>query len=139
MATQRLASNRSNTEVGIDIPGPEELINAAANELGGGNSRQLARPLFWVGSWTLVSLFSRIVCKLPPGGIFEGHPIAYYYLTLFGVFLAGVAEVYAAILLSSAQDGGGRVRAIAGPLLCASVVLLAALVALGVSPVPVVG
>ncbi|CAL4958110.1 unnamed protein product [Urochloa decumbens] len=136
MATQRLASNNTNNEVAIDIPGPEELINAAANELGGG--RQLVQPLFWVGSWTLVAVFNRIICKVPPGAIFEGHMIA-YYLTLFGVFLAGVAEVYSAILLSSAQDGGGRVRAIAAPLLCASVVLLAALVALGGSPVPVMG
>ncbi|CAO2193620.1 unnamed protein product [Urochloa humidicola] len=138
MATQQLANvdNNGNTEVPIDIPGPEELINAAADELGG-NPRQLARPLFWVGSWTLVAVFNRIVCKLPPQAIFEGNLIA-YYLTLLGVFLAGFAEVYSAILLSSAQDGG-RVRAIAAPLLCASVVLLTALVTFGGSPVPVMG
>ncbi|CAL4965185.1 unnamed protein product [Urochloa decumbens] len=139
MATQQqLSTINSNNQVGIDIPGPEELINAAANELGGGgNPRQLARPLLLIGSWTLVGVFNRIVGKLPPGAIFESNLIA-YYLTLFGVFLAGVAEVYSAILLSSAQDGG-RVRAIAAPLLCASVVLLTALVTFGGSPVPVMG
>ncbi|CAL4977779.1 unnamed protein product [Urochloa decumbens] len=138
MATQQqLSTINSNNQVGIDIPGPEEHINAAAQELVGGNPRQLARPLLLIGSWTLVGVFNRIVCKLPPGAIFEGNLIA-YYLTLFGVFLAGVAEVYSAILLSSAQDGG-RVRAIAAPLLCASVVLLTALVTFGGSPVPVMG
>ncbi|CAO2180887.1 unnamed protein product [Urochloa humidicola] len=138
MATQQVANIGNNSNNQVDIPGPQELINAAANELlGGGNPRQLARPLFKIGSLTLVAVFIRFVWMLPPGAIFQGNLIA-YYLTLFGVSLVGVAEVYAAILLSSARDGG-RLRAYAAPLLCGSVVLFAALVALGGYPVPVMG
>lgn len=131
MATQQLGND--NDELAIDIPaGPEQVISAAANELAGGNSSQLAHQLLWVGSWTLLLVFNRVVLKLPPGPIFDGHLIA-YYLTLLGSVLAGVAEVYFSILLRSAQDD----RAYAKPLLCASVVLLAAILALGGSPIPV--
>ncbi|CAO2161039.1 unnamed protein product [Urochloa humidicola] len=138
MATQQVANIGNNSNNQVDIPGPQELINAAANELlGGGNPRQLARPLFKIGPLTLVAVFIRFVWMLPPGAIFQGNLIA-YYLTLFGVSLVGVAEVYAAILLSSARDGG-RLRAYAAPLLCGSVGLFAALVALGGYPVPVMG
>ncbi|KAF8662889.1 hypothetical protein HU200_055471 [Digitaria exilis] len=99
------------------------------------NPRQLARSMFWVATCTIVTILNRIIYKLPPGPIFEGNETA-YYLTLFFAFLAGVAEVYAAILLSSAA---ARVEAWAAPLLCASVVLLAAVIALGGSPVLVMG
>ncbi|RLN24954.1 hypothetical protein C2845_PM07G01690 [Panicum miliaceum] len=66
-----------------------------------------------------------------------GHQIA-YYLILLGFFLAGVAEVFAGSLLYWGQDGG-RVRAYGVPLFFASVVLLAALIALGGTPFIVMG
>ncbi|KAF8705016.1 hypothetical protein HU200_031271 [Digitaria exilis] len=139
MATRRIANNNSddnnNNDVAIDIPGAEEMLQQVADHGLPANPKQLARSIFWVATCTLVTVLNRVIYKLPPGPIFEGNETA-YYLTLFLVFLAGVAEVYAAILLSSAA---GRVDAWAAPLLCASVVMLAAVITLGGSPVLVMG
>ena len=130
MATPQLANNdnsSNNNEIRIDLPGDEILQGIAT-----GNSRKFAGSLFWIGLATLAVVVNRSLYKPPPGSIFEGHQIA-YYLTLFGIFLAGVAEVFVGSLLFSqqVQDGGSGRRAFRVPLVCASLVPLGALIAPG--------
>ncbi|KAF8662900.1 hypothetical protein HU200_055482 [Digitaria exilis] len=100
-----------------------ELVDAAFEP--GASSRKLARALFAVGFLTLVMDLATSFYR-PPGGVFfERHRLA-YYLTLAGIFVAGVAEVSAACWLSSSSC-----TKLARIALCCSLLPLVVVIALG--------
>ncbi|BAS70378.1 uncharacterized protein [Oryza sativa Japonica Group] len=87
------------------------------------------KALRGVGFLTLVISVGTLVYKPPHGLLFQLHVLA-YYLTLVGIFFAGVVEVWTAFWVSEAGVGGGR-RAFGRAVLWASVVPLAAALGIG--------
>ncbi|KAL6626737.1 hypothetical protein ACP70R_030463 [Stipagrostis hirtigluma subsp. patula] len=69
---------------------PSDDMNAACEP---GSSRQLVRLLFSLGFLTLVTDLATALYRPPKAMIFESHKLA-YYLTLAGIFAAGVAELW---------------------------------------------
>ena len=107
---------------------PSEAMVA---EVGSDNSKQLQRWLCASGLATLVMDAGTAFYRPPHGVVFEQHRFA-YYATLAGIFAAGLGEVGTACwLASSGQQGRGRSRAFRAGVVCASVVPLVAIIALG--------
>ena len=103
----------------------------AAGAAGGGNSMQLQRWLCSSGLATLIMDAATAFYRSPHGVVFEQHRFA-YYATLAGIFAAGLGEVGTACwLASSGQQGRDRSRAFRAGVVCASVVPLVAIIALG--------
>ncbi|XP_062217066.1 uncharacterized protein LOC133917106 [Phragmites australis] len=122
----QLSSNSAATTIDMNTT---QVMEAAGEA---GTSKQLARLLFIFGFLTLLMDLATALYKPPSGVVFESHKRA-YYLTLAGIFAAGLAEVSTAFCLSVGSSGEsiGRLRAFARVVLCASVVPLAAVIALG--------
>ena len=97
----------------------------------GSDSKQLQRWLCASGLATLVMDAATAFYRSPHGVVFEQHRFAYYTI-LAGIFAAGLAEIGTACwLTSSGQQGRGRSRAFRAGVVCASVVSLVAIIALG--------
>ncbi|CAD6232708.1 unnamed protein product [Miscanthus lutarioriparius] len=112
--------------VSIDIS-PSEAAGAA----GSNDSEQLQRWLWALGLATLVMDLATAFYRSPHGVVFEQHKFT-YYATLAGILGAGLGEVGTACwLASSGQQGRGRSRAFRAGVVCASVVPLVAIIALG--------
>jgi hypothetical protein len=75
-------------------------------------------------------LAGTLVYKPPHGLLFQHHALA-YYLTLVGIFFAGVVEVWTAFWVSETAGVGGGRRALGRAVLWASVVPLAAALGIG--------
>lgn len=102
------------------------MVAAVAND-----SKQLHHWLFASGLATLVMAAATVLYRSPHGVVFEQQRFA-YYSTLAEIFAAGLAEVGTACwLASSGQQGRRRSRAFRAGVVCASVVPLVAIVALG--------
>ena len=124
--TLQLRINGHDGAVSVGIS-PSEAAGAA----GGGNSMQLQRWLCSSGLATLIMDAATAFYRSPHGVVFEQHRSA-YYATLAGIFAAGLGEVGTACwLASSGQQGRGRSRAFRAGVVCASVVPLVAIIALG--------
>ncbi|KAK3163872.1 hypothetical protein QOZ80_1AG0009480 [Eleusine coracana subsp. coracana] len=121
-------SNGAATIISVDaIIG--ELLGSVDEEpvAGGAASMQLERLLFFSGFLTLVMALATALYKPPRGVVFERHRLA-YYLTLAGIFLAGLGEIGTAFWLSRyGHPCGVFVRTI----LYVSLVPLVLVVALG--------
>jgi hypothetical protein len=119
-------NNGDNGAVSIGIS-PGEAAGAA----GSNDCKQLQRWLCASGLATLAMDAGTAFYRSPHGVVFEQHRFA-YYATLAGIFSAGLAEVGTACwLASSAQQGRARGRAFRASVVCASVVPLVAIIALG--------
>ena len=106
-------------------------IGISPSAAGGGNSMQLQRWLCSSGLATLIMDAATAFYRSPHGVVFEQHRFA-YYATLAGIFAAELAEVGTACwLASSYQRGRARGRAFRASVVCASVVRLVAIIALG--------
>uniref|UniRef100_A0A0E0FG51 Uncharacterized protein n=1 Tax=Oryza nivara TaxID=4536 RepID=A0A0E0FG51_ORYNI len=88
------------------------------------------KALRGVGFLTLVISVGTLVYKPPHGLLFQHHALA-YYLTLVGIFFAGVVEVWTAFWVSETAGVGGGRRALGRAVLWASVVPLAAALGIG--------
>uniref|UniRef100_A0A0E0MRA0 Uncharacterized protein n=1 Tax=Oryza rufipogon TaxID=4529 RepID=A0A0E0MRA0_ORYRU len=114
--------------------GAAEAAGVAGEEYRSGTPPpgQFVKELLGVGSLTLAMAAGTLVYKPPHGLLFQRHVLA-YYLTLVGIFLAGVAEVWTAFWLSEAAGDGRRRRrrALGRAVLWASVVPLAAIAGIG--------
>ncbi|OQU86323.1 hypothetical protein SORBI_3003G073133 [Sorghum bicolor] len=104
---------------------PSDAVGAA----GGSDSKQLQRWLWASGLATLVMDAATAFYRPPHGVVFEQHRFA-YYATLAGILAAGLAQVATACWLSSCR-GHGRSRAFRASVVCASVVPLVGIIALG--------
>ncbi|KAF0918319.1 hypothetical protein E2562_023390 [Oryza meyeriana var. granulata] len=105
-------------------------IGAAEAQDAGKELGSLTKRIKGVGLATLVMSVSTLVNEPAHGWFFEHHAVA-YYLTLMGIFIAGVVEVWTAFWLSGgAQAGHGR-RAFGAAVFWASVVPLAAVAGIG--------
>nr|TKW13411.1 hypothetical protein SEVIR_5G099400v2 [Setaria viridis] len=124
--------NSNNGAAAIDINTTELFTEDARSELV--TSSQLARSLFSVGFITLVMDVATALYRPPRGVVFQGHRMA-YYLTLAGIFAAGLAEVSTAFWLSCSGQEHGRRRAFARAVLYASVAPVVVIFALGGSTV----
>ncbi|KAF8705005.1 hypothetical protein HU200_031260 [Digitaria exilis] len=108
-----------------------EFVDAAA---GGASddaaaSRQLARLLLWVGSFTMLLDQFTALYRAPSGVVFQSHKLA-YYLTLAAIFAFGVAEVITAFALTRHRSNGS-VQAFARVVLYISVMPLVGAIAVG--------
>ncbi|CAL4958135.1 unnamed protein product [Urochloa decumbens] len=121
------------TAIGINAG---DLVDAAVDP--DASPRKLTSALLAVGLLTLAMDIATALYKPPRGAVFERRRLA-YYLTLAGIFAAGAAEVSAAFWLSCsgphAQHGGRRRVALVRALLCASLLPLVFVIALGGSSV----
>ncbi|KAL6626720.1 hypothetical protein ACP70R_030446 [Stipagrostis hirtigluma subsp. patula] len=123
------SNNNGGAAMDLEAQVPVELLSAGT-AMEPGASMKLARLLLWLGFLTLLMDVGTVLYKPPRGVIFERHHTG-YYLTLSGVFAAGIVEVWAAIWLSSPGEDNGRRLAYARALLYMSVVPLVVVVALG--------
>ena len=97
----------------------------------GSDSKQLQRWLCSSGLATMTMAAATAFYRSPHGVVFEQHRFA-YYATLAGIFAVGLGEVGTACwLASSGHQGRGRSRAFRAGVVCASVVPLVAIIALG--------
>uniref|UniRef100_A0A0E0JE01 Uncharacterized protein n=1 Tax=Oryza punctata TaxID=4537 RepID=A0A0E0JE01_ORYPU len=112
--------------VGAQVTGGEASAAAAA----GTPPETTVKALRGVGFVTLVISVGTLVYKPPHGLLFEHHVLA-YYLTLVGIFFAGVVEVWTAFLVSEAGDGCRLRRAFGRAVLWGSVVPLATALGIG--------
>jgi hypothetical protein len=104
-----------------------ELLSSSVDEQPSSSAASMRRMLFLSGFLTLAMDLATALYKPPQGVVFERHRLA-YYLTLAGIFLAGLAEVATAFWLSCyGQAHGVFTRAI----LYASFVTLVIVTALG--------
>jgi hypothetical protein len=110
---------------------PSEVVDVAA---GSNSTVQLRRWLVASGLGTMVMGAAAAFYRPPRGVIFERHRFA-YYATLTGIITAGLAEVAGAAFWPSSSGCGERgrahSRAFAATVFSASVVPLAAVIALG--------
>ncbi|KAG0536585.1 hypothetical protein BDA96_03G076400 [Sorghum bicolor] len=125
--TTQLRPIGDDVAVSIGISPSEAAAAAGTND-----SKQLTRWLCASGLPTLIMDVATAFYRSPHGVVFEQHRFA-YYATLAGIFAAGLAEVAIACWLaaSSGQQGHGRSRAFRASVVCASVVPLVAIIALG--------
>jgi hypothetical protein len=114
----------SNGDIAINVG------QGAAGDIGISTSTQIARMLFCVGFLTMVMAVATALYQQPRGVVFESHRLA-YYLTLGGIFAAGVAEVSTAFWLSGTGQANGRLVSFARGVLFASMMPLAGVIALG--------
>ncbi|KAL6626738.1 hypothetical protein ACP70R_030464 [Stipagrostis hirtigluma subsp. patula] len=132
MSTLQLdSSNNNGAAATIVMDAISEVLGSAGDHpdvVGAWKQLRLTRLLFLAGFLTLVMDLATALYKPPGGVVFQRHRLA-YYLTLAGIFAAGVAEVSAAFWLS--RYGQARGRPFARAVLCASVVPLVVVTALG--------
>ncbi|KAL6847900.1 hypothetical protein ACP4OV_022028 [Aristida adscensionis] len=130
MSTLQLdSSNNGAATIVMDEISQVVLGSAAGGEHdydGTASKRRLTRLLFLSGFFTLAMSLATALYRPPQGVVFQRHRLA-YYLTLAGIFAAGLAEVTAAFWLSRSRGRPIFARAV----LCASVVPLLVVVALG--------
>ena len=143
MTTLQLDNNTANNNgaAGTINIAPNELMADDHHDAPGGESSsvsgsgawstRLARSLVSVGFLTLL-MDTAVALHKPPGGVVFGRHVLAYYLTLAGIFAAGLAELWAAFSLSrSAPADAGRRFAFARAVLYASVVPLVLVIDLG--------
>ncbi|CAL4958153.1 unnamed protein product [Urochloa decumbens] len=126
MSTFQFDGNNNNATT-IDI-NTSELFVEDATEIGA--STRLARSLFLLGFVTLLMDITTALYKPPRGVIFQGHKLA-YYLTLAGIFVTGLTDIWTGIWLSSSSQQNGCLPVLARALLYASVVPFVVIVVLG--------
>jgi len=139
MATLQLDSNTANNGAAATINiAPDELMadddddapvgesSSVVSGSGAASSTRLARSLVSVGFLTLL-MDTAVALHKPPGGVVFGRHVLAYYLTLAGIFAAGLEELWAAFSLSRSAGGGAFARAV----LYASVVPLVLVIDLG--------
>ncbi|CAD6232687.1 unnamed protein product [Miscanthus lutarioriparius] len=127
MSTTLQLCTNGDDAVSIGIS-PSDAVGAAA---GGGNSMQLQRWLCSSGLGTLIMDAATAFYRSPHGVVFEQHMFA-YYATLVGIIAAGLADVGTACWLASfSQRGRTRGREFHASVVCASIVPLVAIIALG--------
>ena len=144
MVTLQLDSNTANNGAAATINiAPDELMadddddapvgesTSVVSGSGAASSTRLARSLVSVGFLTLL-MDTAVALHKPRGGVIFGRHVLAYYLTLAGIFAAGLAELWAAFSLSrSAPADAGRRVAFARAVLYASVVPLVLVIDLG--------
>ena len=121
-ATINIAPNELMADDHHDAPGGESSSVSGS----GAWSTRLARSLVSVGFLTLL-MDTAVALHKPPGGVVFGRHVLAYYLTLAGIFAAGLAELWAAFSLSRSAGGDAFARAV----LYASVVPLVLVIDLG--------
>ncbi|KAK3163873.1 hypothetical protein QOZ80_1AG0009490 [Eleusine coracana subsp. coracana] len=122
MSSMRLdSSNGATTAISINTG---EIVDAAGEDA---TIRPLARLLFASGFSTMLMDLATALYKPPRGVVFEGHKLA-YYLILAAIFAAGMVEVSTAFWFS--RYGRNR-TSLAKAVVCASVLPLVAVIALG--------
>uniref|UniRef100_A0A0E0FG53 Uncharacterized protein n=1 Tax=Oryza nivara TaxID=4536 RepID=A0A0E0FG53_ORYNI len=101
--TGEVQAGSDNLELGaveIQVPSGEEVIPAVSG------TGPLVKGLRGSGLLTLLVSVTTILNKPPHGVLFARHVIA-YYLTLAGIFVAGVLEIGTVLWVTGGARGGG--------------------------------
>ncbi|TVU21937.1 hypothetical protein EJB05_31608, partial [Eragrostis curvula] len=129
-----VADDNSNNDSITIVIDSHQLLSAAAvdgrDDADSSAKTQLAKTLSSMGFLTLTMDVATALYTPPQGVLFEGHMLA-YYLTLVGIFAAGLVELFTAFCLSNSGQANGRLVSFARALICASVAPLVTIIALG--------